>query len=311
MKKLNAKFIVSALIAASMITASAVSASASDYAKEKRHAYIQPEYTGSTGTTPSTPDPVNPEPEKVEDTATITEGDISGKSSLELKEDGNGNVVVSAGAIAAIAKGDKVFTVKADDADGIDYTIEIDPKLITEVKAINIAMNITVPTGDKTIDGVKVPAGSIIIDPAQSGAFGMTLKITIPASAVKDLDLDNANVYYISDDGEITLLKDALVKNSDGSVSISITHASAYVITDEDLLTYGEANIEDDDDDDDDDDDVTIDDTDATPSKGKDDSTVTVVDGSNDSNPVTGTTLALGSLAVFAAAAAITSKKRK
>lgn len=56
-------------------------------------------------------------------------------------------------------------------------------------------------------------------------------------------------------------------------------------------------------------DDVTIDEPSTT--TGKDDTSVVVDAGGTDANPVTGTTLALGSLAVFAAAAVATSKKRK
>ena len=138
----------------------------------------------------------------------------------------------------------------------------------------------------------------------------MTLEITIPASALTDIEVDLAELYYISDDGEVTLVPGGLTVNADGSVTIAISHASAYVISDVDLTADVDidAGL-------DADDEITIDepdDTNETPSQGKDDtSVVSPSSNGSDSNPVTGTTLALGSLAVFAAAAVATSKKRK
>lgn len=302
MKKLNAKFIASAALAAVVAASAAVSAGAADY-------YTAPSYDpanvvitdrssastsdSSTSTTPA----ANTSDEKE---ATVPAEDVKAIDGTVKESD-----------IAAIAKSGETATFEQTSGD-ITYTVTIDGDSVTDAKDIKLGMDITVASDSYA--GVEVPAGAIIIAPEQKGDFGMTLEITIPASALKDIDVDLAELYYISDDGEVTLVPGGLSVNDDGSVTIAISHASAYVISDVDLT----ADVDIDaglDADDDDDGEITIDepdDTNETPSQGKDDtSVVSPSSNGSDSNPVTGTTLALGSLAVFAAAAVATSKKRK
>lgn len=323
MKKFSSKFIASAVMAVIAASAMAISSSAAiDYYDDPQ--YHIPEYTGnasgattggstagSTDSGSKTDDDTTDETDTSESTvgSVVSESAVnaaieSGDPILVTAEDGS--AAIQEAAIGAIANSDSpVSFVVSDDASGFDYVVTIDPDSITEVKAIDIAVSLKAGS----ISGVE----GVAIVPAQSGDFGMTLAITIPAAAVKDLDPDGIMLFYISDDNQITDVTDALTVNDDGSVTIAISHASSYVITDVDLVALAggaETDIDiDDDDDDDDDTDVVIDE----PEQGKDDTTV-VNPGSTagaDSNPVTGTTLALGSLAVFAAAAVATSKKRK
>lgn len=324
MKKFSSKFIASAVMAVIAASAMAISSSAAiDYYDNPQ--YHVPEYTGnasgattgggsSSGSTDSgsqTDDDTTDETDTSESTvgSVVSESAVnaaieSGDPILVTAEDGS--ATIQEAAIGALRNSDSpVSFVVSDDASGFDYVVTIDPDSITEVKAIDIAVSLKAGS----ISGVE----GVAIVPAQSGDFGMTLAITIPAAAVKELDPDGIMLFYISDDNQITDVTDALTVNDDGSVTIAISHASSYVITDVDLVALAggaETDIDiDDDDDDDDDTDVVIDE----PEQGKDDTTV-VNPGSTagaDSNPVTGTTLALGSLAVFAAAAVATSKKRK
>lgn len=323
MKKLNAKFIATAVIASMVASAAAVSASAADYGFTPGYPDVDTSAitgSGSTSggsTTTTTPaDTTNTDDEKDDTESTgaavvsesAVESAIASGEDVDVAVDDNGNAVVQEAAIGAIAAGDEAVTFDVSDPDSdTDYQIVIDPDLIDEVKDINLAMTISIPDADDDVDGVEVPAGSIVIAPAQKGNFGMTLEIVIPAAALADIDVDAAQVYYIADDGSVELVEGGLVKNADGSVSVFLSHASAYVISDVDLVAAAEeeTGLEGDDDDDGN---VTIEDpSDA----GKDDTSVVVNGNGSDTNPVTGTTLALGSLAVFAAAAVATSKKRK
>jgi len=331
MKKLNAKFIATAVIASMVASAASISASAAinyGYAPYYPPAVTVPTTSPSTSsdtqaattTTPATPatDDADEKDEgaSVAGESTVEEA-IKNGGEVKLSVNDNGDAVVQEAAIAAIAKGDKPVTFDVDTDEGVDYSITIDPKSITDAKAINLAMVINVEPSSTEVEGADVTSGAILIYPAQKGDFGMTLNITIPASALEGINIENCQLYYVSDDGEVSLVEDAISDNGDGSITVSISHASYYVVTDVDLekavddlkaaldeLKEGLEGLIPDDDDDADDTAVSID-------QGKDDTSVVVNGGNGDTNPVTGTTLALGSLAVFAAAAVATSKKRK
>ena len=316
MKKFSSKFIASSVLAVLVASAMAVSSAAigADYLRPP--VYNPPAGGTSSGDTSGgtdTPGADDSGDEKTDESTGVNVVDEEAVKDAIAKGTVidvvvvDGKAVVQEAAIGEIAKGDKPVTFKvADDASGFDCYITIDPKSITTVQAINLAMNIQVVDQGPLGEGV-------MITPAQKGDFGMTLYVTIEAGAFANIDLAKANLYYISDDAAVTLIKNGFTVNNDGSVTAGLSHASAYVITDVDLIALAESlDIDLGDDDDDDDDDVIIgDDDDDT--AGKDD-TVVVNPGSaegTDANPVTGTTLALGSLAVFAAAAVATSKKRK
>lgn len=330
MKKLNAKFIATAVIASMVASAASISASAAinyGYAPYYPPAVTVPTTSPSTSsdtqaattTTPATPatDDADEKDEgaSVAGESTVEEA-IKNGGEVKLSVNDNGDAVVQEAAIAAIVKGDKPVTFDVDTDDGVDYSITIDPKSIKDAKAINLGMVISVEPNSTEVEGADVPSGAILIYPAQKGEFGMTLNITIPASELKGINIENCQLYYVSDDGELSLVEDAISVNKDGSITVSISHASYYVVTDVDLekavddlkaaldeLKEGlEGLIPDDDD---------ADDTAVSIDQGKDDTSVVVNGGNGDTNPVTGTTLALGSLAVFAAAAVATSKKRK
>lgn len=283
------KMIASAAIAASMVSMTALSVSAVDYGNKP--SYTEPEKVeDKTETTPE-------EPVKVVTEDTVKEALKADEPVVYIEPE---KASVKEDAIGEIAKSDKPVTFEAE-----EYAITIDPALITEVKAINLAMDIAVGGENSSIasdNGIEVPDNAITIIPAQKGEFGMTLSVTIPAAKVADLDVESVKVYYVSDDGEITLIEDAVTVNADGSISVAISHASAYVITDEEIeIPAGEEidEIEVDDDADEDADDADVDaDADEEPA---------------DSNPGTGVALAgTAVLALISAAAvATTAKKRK
>lgn len=286
MKKFS-KTIASVIAATVMISATNVFAGAVDYGTKPD--YKEPEKV--TDTTGKTDD----KPAKFVTDDVITAA-IKDNAVIYITSD----AVVKEDAIGAIAKSDVPVTFEAE-----DYSITIDPALIEEVGAIDLSMEIGVFDSDDEVDGVAVPAGAIVIAPAQKGAFGMTIKVTISASTVSDLDTDNLSLYYIDDDGNVTKLDSDIEVNADGSVSISISHASKYVISDVDISTNEEPADETDDDDDSAEIDSDEDDTSAVVDAGASES--------DESNPHTGVAF-FGTAALAAVSAAVvtaTAKKRK
>lgn len=286
MKKFS-KIIAGVIAATTMVSATTVISSAVDYGNTP--SYKEPEkVTETAGTTVDAP------AEIVTDDV-ITEA-IKNDAVVYITSD----AVVKEDAIGAIAKSDVPVTFEAD-----DYSITIDPALIEEVGAIDLSMDIAVSDSEVEVDGVVVPAGAIVIAPAQKGEFGMTLKVTISASTVEDLDTDNLSLYYIDDDGNVTKLDSDIEVNADGSVSVSLSHASKYVVSDVDLTA--------DEDDDDDEDDVAIDDDDDVETDDEASEVDAVVTSKDESNPHTGVAL-FGTAALAAVSAAVmtaTAKKRK
>lgn len=249
MKKLNAKFIATAVIASMVASAASISASAAinyGYAPYYPPAVTVPTTSPSTSsdtqaattTTPATP--ATDDADEKDEGASVAgesavEEAIKNGGEVEISVDDNGDATVLEAAIGAIAQGDKPVTFDVDTDEGVDYSITIDPASITEVKAINLAMVINVELNSTDVEGVDVPSGAIMIYPAQKGDFGMTLNVTIPASALKGINVENCQVYYVGDDNEISLVEDAITVNNDGSITVSISHASYYVVTDVDL----------------------------------------------------------------------------
>ena len=317
MKKINRKLFVCALIAAAMASMTAVSAGAIiDYGGGNGGS-AAPSTTTPTTTTSKTDDtPVT----VLTDTAvtnTIADAVKAGKTEVTIKmtQDMNGKTTVQESAIAEIAKNKVTVKVEIVSVTGIGYTAVIDPAKITEAKALDLSMAI-IPGGDGVnVSGFDVPKGNIVIAPNQHGDFGVEVGIILPAAVLTGVD-SNSRLYYIDDNGNVEKMpRSAFKMNADGTGTVSISHASQYVLSSIDLtklaaqLSAG-INLDDDDPVDEEatiDDDVEFDDDDGEVVTDDD----YVVDGADDSNPGTGVALAIGALAASAAAVVITAKKRK
>lgn len=226
MKKFS-KIIAVLIASATMVSAATVISGAVDYGNTP--SYKEPEkVTEESGTTAEKP------------AAIVTEDVIADAIENEGVVHITSDAVVKEDAVGAIAKGGVPVTFEAD-----DYSVTIDPALIEDVGAIDLSMDIAVSDSDVEVDGVVVPAGAIVIAPAQKGKFGMTLKVTISADTVENLDTDNLSLYYIDDDGNVTKLDSDIEINADGSVSVSISHASKYVVSDVDISTVESEDDED------------------------------------------------------------------
>ncbi len=228
MKKFS-KSIAAMVMAATMLSLTAISAGAVDYAEDPDYETIEA-VTPDAGT-----DAENATSNVTEDVVTnAIEAAIANDAEVEIYVTADEAEIAEA-AIAEIVKNDMPVTLIAD-----GYAVKIDPATISENTAIDVSMNITVVEGEDSVSGVAVSDKAVVIAPAQKGEFGMVLEVIVPAESVEGLDVDNLLLYYISDDGDVTEMTDALTVNDDGSVSIAISHASEYVITDEEIATAGD-----------------------------------------------------------------------
>ncbi|MBR5089136.1 MAG: hypothetical protein IK093_06895 [Ruminiclostridium sp.] len=324
MKKFNGRLIVSAILAAAMLSVSAVTVSADEYADP---------------VAPSTKTPVKDvsADKEVAVKAVATADDVKkalenvneeGVAVIEATTDANGGLKLQEGAWTAIANSDTPVVIEVTTTDGTSYEIEIDPASITDPEGlakIDIGIDVIIDTDEgDSVNKVDVPEGSVILKPHFSGEIGATLGITVPFTG------DTALVFHVSDNGEVTpVAEENYVMNDDDTVTVYINSASAYIITDVDILdedeTFDDDDEEDDDyfeDDDDDDDDAYIededddDDDDATivsDDTAKTNDTPIIISNESkdaDGNPGTGVGLALGALAA-SAAAVLVAKKRK
>jgi hypothetical protein len=83
------------------------------------------------------------------------------------------------------------------------------------------------------IEGVELPANFILISSELHGDLGIELPIEITAEQLREarLDLNNVSLYYISAEITVTELPNAVTVNDDGSVTITVSHFSTYVLS--------------------------------------------------------------------------------
>lgn len=229
--KMSVKKIIACTVLAGTMTASAaVSAGAVDYASK-------PNYTPPASSSNS---PVHSEPGRSTTTAIskVAESNIKDaiESSLKTKHDAvvyvsGATISLNADAVAAIVNAEVPITFSAG-----KYSVTIDPSTVFDVKDVNIAMALYVGEKSTNVNGVSVPAGSMVISPRQKGDFGMTMNVRIPSSQLKGIDLKKANLYFISEKGTVTKVDNALTVGKNGSATVSLTHGAMFVISDKDLL---------------------------------------------------------------------------
>jgi len=97
---------------------------------------------------------------------------------------------------------------------------------------IDLNIAVTVTSNATTINGVQVPANSLIIAPSTHGVYGFTIEIHITAAKLAEVGLNGNNVrfFYIASDGVVTE-QSRIKRETDGSVIISIDRASRYVLS--------------------------------------------------------------------------------
>jgi hypothetical protein len=112
--------------------------------------------------------------------------------------------------------------------------ISISAEDITDnARPIDLNIAVTLVTTATTVAGTQMqaPANSLIITPSTHGQFGFTININISAERLAAAGLsENINLYYVSSAGSVTNYG-AVTLNSNGSATISISHASFYILS--------------------------------------------------------------------------------
>ena len=144
-------------------------------------------------------------------------------------EDGD-STTISDDALKAIKDQDKVLEIELPNG----IVIRIDPDTITDgARSIDLNIDFTITQQATDVNNVRFPANAIILTPVASGEFGFTISFDISADKLKEAGLNGENVrlFYVSSAGVVTEL-DRIRRNADGSVTISISRASQYVLSD-------------------------------------------------------------------------------
>ncbi|MCL2694023.1 MAG: NPXTG-anchored protein, partial [Oscillospiraceae bacterium] len=123
---------------------------------------------------------------------------------------------------------------------GVDVKIELENGFSFLIKAdtisdevTNFDLNIDVDFTDEetTIGNAVIPTGSIVITPSFKGDFGFEIEMTLTAEQLEEagIDVENVKLWYIS--GTTVTELDVIVVNDDGSITISFSSASFYVLS--------------------------------------------------------------------------------
>jgi len=140
------------------------------------------------------------------------------------------STVISASSLQTIKETDKPLIVVLPNG----LTLFIDPESITEdARDIDLNFDVRVSTEDDVIAGVAVPANSILISPPTHGQFGFTVSFDLSAEFLADAGItaENARKYHVCAEGNVTHMRDSIDVNDDGSITVHISHASAYYLT--------------------------------------------------------------------------------
>ena len=146
-----------------------------------------------------------------------------------VKLDKNTGTVISKESLQAIKDSGKIIKIELPNG----LIITIDPATITD-NAVAIDLNIDVDITDKAtnIDGTKIPANSVVIRPSAHGEFGFEINFTITAEQLSKsgLSVSNIELFYVDKNGNVTDYPN-VTRNADGSVTISISKASYYYLS--------------------------------------------------------------------------------
>ena len=263
MKKISVKAAAAAIACAAAVSVTAFSAGAANYPNDPKYnppdttVYGPPSHDGNpggssnsnsnsnSGTTPSgTAAAPAASPSVLTSTAVtnaINNAAASGssKANISMASNSSGSVTLREDTVAAIAKGKVEVDIQVKPCkDSLKpYTVGISPDMITDVNgAVNVGMLIEKTSELRTVNGVYVPTGAVIIKPVKKGRFGMTLKVTLSAEQFKDMSYDK-HLYAVYSNGSVVRISDdAIVFNNDGTVTVKIDNGDAsLVISDKDI----------------------------------------------------------------------------
>lgn len=168
--------------------------------------------------------------------ATVEAAINSENTTVGLAEDNNGNVTLMEDTLAAIVESGVEVTIEVTPSskNEIAYSVGIDPDMIPDDYngSINIGMNIS--RGNSSANGVRVPVRSVVVQPTASGDLGVTLQVTIPKKAFKNMKASKVRPYIITGTGKnkkVELMpEDAYKINNDGSITIYVDNGDAAIV---------------------------------------------------------------------------------
>ena len=124
----------------------------------------------------------------------------------------------------------KDITLAIDLGDGVSWTVN-GTDIPEDADFVDIDMGVTMNSVGIPVDLINAITGehgSVQMTLAHDGAFGFTMTLTAP------LGVENAgywaNLYYFDEDAEQLTFETAAEIDADGSVSLSLSHASQYAI---------------------------------------------------------------------------------
>jgi hypothetical protein len=109
--------------------------------------------------------------------------------------------------------------------------VTIDPDSITDtIRTLNL--NVEIEVTDPRNKGEGMPDNSILIRPAEHGDFGLEISYDISAEELEEAGLNpnRLRLFHVDNDGEV-VEEGRVTRNADGSVTISITRASKWVLS--------------------------------------------------------------------------------
>jgi hypothetical protein len=137
--------------------------------------------------------------------------------------------IISAEALQAIRANGVDVTVILEN--GFTYTIIAD-SIQPDARAFDLDIEIMLKSNATVINGVRIPANSIVIMPNFSGAFGFEIKINITAEQLANAGINGNNIglWHVDYAANITD-RGRVRRNADNSVNFTIDHASFYVLS--------------------------------------------------------------------------------
>ena len=160
---------------------------------------------------------------------TITEALESDSPLIQIGE--GDSTVISAEALQDIKESGKILRVELQNG----LIISINPDSITDT-ATSLDINIDVMITERAtiVNDLQLPSNSIVITPSAHGEFGFSISFDISAEQLANAGLDGNTVrlFHISTDSVVTEAG-TVRQNADGSVTLSISHASVYHLAEE------------------------------------------------------------------------------
>jgi Leucine-rich repeat (LRR) protein len=141
------------------------------------------------------------------------------------------STVISEDALQAIKDSEGTLTIVLPN--GREITIRGED-ISDNPKSIDLNFDVVITSSATAVYGVNVPANSVVIIPEASGEFGFTFSFTISAAelAAAGLNGNTVGLFHISSAGVITnRANQQLRRNSDGSVTLSLSSASRCVLS--------------------------------------------------------------------------------